>query len=331
MALSRSNLALAPLYDLRSEGRLGPGRRDRFTPQEVALIARTVRRAPEVMVKVLSRGAHDARSVARHFAYLSRHGTVDLEADDGLVVAGRGSEKDLVDDWNIDLDGVRRGGELRSRSQRKPPRMVHKLIFSMPQGTPPDKVLEATRNFAREEFGLQHRYALALHTDEPHPHVHVVVKALSEAGVRLNIKRATLRAWRQQFAQHLRAVGVEANATERVARGETQIQKLDGIFRAAARGESTHMRKRYRDVGAALAQGQYRAGSMETRIVRTRGLVVDGWRAVARTLSAQGEETLAREVQSFIAGFREPKSEQQQIADHLISRNRERTRVGQCR
>ena len=58
-------------------------------------------------------------------------------------------------------------------------------MFSMPPGTPPDKVLAAVKNFAREEFGLKHRYAMVLHTDEPHPHVHMVVKAMSERGVRL--------------------------------------------------------------------------------------------------------------------------------------------------
>jgi hypothetical protein len=68
-------------------------------------------------------------------------------------------------------------------------------MFSMPPGTPPDKVLGAVRNLAREEFWGQHRYALALHTDEAHPHVHLVLKAVSEQGVRLNIKKATLRHW----------------------------------------------------------------------------------------------------------------------------------------
>ncbi|MBL8265036.1 MAG: relaxase/mobilization nuclease domain-containing protein [Steroidobacter sp.] len=40
----------------------------------------------------------------------------------------------------------------------------------------------AVRGLAREKFGRRHRYAMVLHTDEPHPHVHVVVKAVSEAG-----------------------------------------------------------------------------------------------------------------------------------------------------
>jgi hypothetical protein len=46
-------------------------------------------------------------------------------------------------------------------------------MFSMPAGTPPGKVLAAVKNFAREEFALKHPYAMVLHTDEPHPHVHM--------------------------------------------------------------------------------------------------------------------------------------------------------------
>jgi hypothetical protein len=41
----------------------------------------------------------------------------------------------------------------------------------------------------------------------------MVVKAMSEQGVRLNIRKATLRGWRQEFARHLRAQGIRANAT----------------------------------------------------------------------------------------------------------------------
>ena len=77
--------------------------------------------------------------------------------------------------------------------------------LSMPKGTPPEKLLLASRDFAREQFALKHRYALAMHTDQDHPHVHLVVKAVSEDGKRLNIRKATLREWRGLFAQHLRA------------------------------------------------------------------------------------------------------------------------------
>ncbi|MDB6104572.1 MAG: relaxase/mobilization nuclease protein [Gammaproteobacteria bacterium] len=60
---------------------------------------------------------------------------------------------------------------------RKAPKLVHNLVFSMPKGTPPDKLYQAVRRFASEKFALQHRYAMALHTDQGHPHVHMVVKA----------------------------------------------------------------------------------------------------------------------------------------------------------
>ena len=76
--------------------------------------------------------------------------------------------------------------------------------FFQPPGTPATKVLQAVRRFATNEWALKHRYAMVLHTNEPHPHVHVVVKAMSEQGKRLNIRKPTLRAWRTQFAESAR-------------------------------------------------------------------------------------------------------------------------------
>ena len=138
--------------------------------------------------------------MGKHLDYIGRKGELELETDDGERLGGR-IGKDLLDDWDLDIDDVRRQATLAATKGRKPPKLVHKLMFSMPPGTPPDKVLGAVRNFAREEFWGQHRYAFVLHTDEPHPHVHLVLKAVSEQGVRLNIKKATLRHWRSEFAQ----------------------------------------------------------------------------------------------------------------------------------
>lgn len=76
---------------------------------------------------------------------------------------------------------------------------------------------------------------VALHTDEPQPHVHMVVKAVNERGVRLNIRKATHREWRREFAKHLRSHEVEGNATERAVRGNRIASKLDGVYRGAAR------------------------------------------------------------------------------------------------
>jgi len=150
--------------------------------EEVALIARTVRQAPEVMVKVLTRGSSDVGGVARHFGYLGRYGELALETDEGEQLSGRTIGKELLDRWDLDLDEHRRGADVSENRGRQAPRLVHKLLFSMPAGTPPDAVLKAARNFLREEFGLKHRYAFVLHTDEPHPHVHAVVKASCQRG-----------------------------------------------------------------------------------------------------------------------------------------------------
>jgi hypothetical protein len=44
---------------------------------------------------------------------------------------------------------------------------------------PPEKLLAAVRNLAGQAFADPHRYVLALHTDERHPHVHMVLKAMT--------------------------------------------------------------------------------------------------------------------------------------------------------
>lgn len=227
-----------PLFDLASYARRGPGRRDRLSPGEIAQISRTVRRVPEVMVKVLSHGGQDLKAVGRHIDYLRDRddGEREVETDDGRQLSGEDVTKDLLEDWDLELEARRNRSDLGVRSGGSQ-KLVHKLLFSMPAGTPPQKVLAAVKNLAREEFGLKHRYAMVLHTDEPHPHVHMVLKAVSEQGVRFHIRKQALRHWRQEFAKHLRALGVEANATERAVRGETRQAKKDGIYRASLRGE----------------------------------------------------------------------------------------------
>ncbi|HXR18343.1 MAG TPA: relaxase/mobilization nuclease domain-containing protein [Steroidobacteraceae bacterium] len=172
----RISLEGRPLLDVASYARRGPGYRDRLSPDELALIDRTMRRTPEVMVKVLSKDTNNLRSVARHLNYIGRCGELELETDDGDRLQGRDAGQRLIEDWDLDLDQDRRDSPLTGGAGRAP-KLVHKIMLSMPPGTPAKGVLEAVRDFAREEFALKHRYALVLHTDEPHPHVHLVVKA----------------------------------------------------------------------------------------------------------------------------------------------------------
>jgi hypothetical protein len=311
------------LLDIASYARRGPGRRDHLSHDETELIERTVRRTPEVMVKVLIRGGQDLKAIGRHLGYLNRGGEVDIETDDGQRLSGKGVEEELLEDWDLDLEEHRRKVDLESRSNRSPPKLAHKLLFSMPAGTSPDKVLSAAKNLAREEFGLKHRYAMVLHSDEPHPHVHMVVKAISEQGVRLNIRKATLREWRREFARHLRALGVAANATDRGVRGESRSPKRDGIYRAEQRGESRHTRARAEAVAGELLKGNLRVEVGQVKMLETRRAVERGWWAVSDILASQGRQELAAHVRRFSAQMPPPRTDRESIAEELQRHTRE--------
>ena len=306
-----------PLFDFLSYARPGPGRRDRLTPAQLQQIARTVGRTPEVMVKVLPRGASDLRAVRRHLDYIGRKGDVDLETGDGQTLRGAHVGKRLIDEWDLDLEHQRTRADLVSRPGRQPPRLVHKLVFSMPAGTSSDKVLEAVRHFCREEFALKHRYIMALHTDEPHPHVHVVVKAVSEHGHRLNIRKATLREWRSDFARHLRGAGVPANATQRFVRGEMKSRKSDPIYRANLRGESTYMRKRSGVVARDMLGGRVPFEPGRAPVVATRHDVQRAWREISESLIRERQRDLAETVKRFAGEMCAPITEWERITRDL--------------
>jgi Relaxase/Mobilisation nuclease domain len=312
-----------PLFDLFSFARRGLGRRDHLSPGEIQQVARTVRRTPEVVVKVLPKSANTLARVRKHLGYIGRRGELDLESDDGRRLRSEGVGKDLVEDWDLDLDAYRRKSDLTATRGKEPPKLVHKLIFSMPAGTPPEKVLMAVKNFARQEFALKNRYVMALHTDEPHPHVHVVLKAVSEQGQRLHIRKATLREWRSEFARHLRAQGVTANATPRYVRGETGLRKPDGIYRASLREESTHMRERAKIVVQELAKGKLQIEPGKASLVTTRNEVRRAWLAVGDILIREGQLELAAHVKRFSGEMPPPRTEKERIAEQVIRRTRE--------
>jgi len=308
------------LFDFVSYGRGGPRENGgRLTTEQVEHIRRTVQRAPEVVVKVLSRASNDLGAAGKHLDYISRYGELGLETDDGEQRGGR-IGRALLDEWDVDIDDARRHSTLAATRGRQSPKLVHKLMFSMPPGTPPAKVLTAVRNFAREEFWGQHRYAFVLHTDEDHPHVHLVLKAVSEQGERLNIRKATLRRWRSEFARNLRLLGVSANATERAVRGEGRVNKIDGVFRADQRGTSTHIRNRTELIAAELAKGKLRPETGKQVLLQTRKEVKRGWHALSEVLNSEGQRKLSTDVRQFVEGMPHPLTEKEQIAVALMER-----------
>ncbi len=313
------------LFDPVSHGRHGPDRRDRLSPAQIQQIARTVARTPEVMVKVLPVGAHSVAGVRQHLAYVGRQGDVELQTDDGQRLQDREAAADLVEDWDLDLAESQSG--LGGLQGRRAPKLVHKVVFSMPAGTPPDKVLLATQAFCREQLALKHRYALALHTDEPHPHVHVIIRAISEQGERLNIRKATLRQWREEFASQLRRIGVTANATPRFVRGETRTRKSDGIFRAAQRGASTHMRDRFRQAVQALNRRDRPMEPARRQLDQTRLRLQDGWQGAIQALEADGHRELAVAARRFVDRLPPARTEAEWLMAQLTEKHRRQDRA----
>jgi hypothetical protein len=209
--------------------------------------------------------------------------------------------------------------------RRKPVKLVHNLIFSMPPGTSPKAVLKAVKKLAVNEWALKHRYAMVLHTDNKHPHVHVVLKAMSEQGVRLNIRKATLRSWRSQFAENLRELGVTANATERAVRGQYRSYQRDAIYRAGQRGQSTHVSRKQARVAQELMVGRLQAEDGREEVSKTREAVKAGWRRLGTILEANGDRKLADAVGAFELRLSLPRTDKEWLAMDMLQANKERT------
>lgn len=193
-------------------------------------LARTVRRAPEVMVKITNKAssAQGVDAVRRHLRYMSRNGQVELEDQNGYRMTGADAVRDLVRTWQFGGWGI---------PQTSHRREVFNILLSMPPGTHRQAVRDAARDFATLEFGDGRAYVFAAHDDEAHPHVHLSVQVRGPDGRRLNPRRQDLRRWRERFAEQLREHGVEANATPRRTRGVTKRYPKQGVAHMLARGE----------------------------------------------------------------------------------------------
>ena len=202
-------------------------------------LARTVRKVPEVMVKITS-SCKGMKQIGRHIDYISRKGQIDLEDQDGLVVTGKDQLKDLKEEWRI-------GGaeEIADDSNW---RDTLNIVFSMPAHTDEVSMKRAVRAFAAAEFD-GHQYVFAYHTQatdpDPnppaHPHVHLSVKVQGRSGRRLNPRKADLQRWREDFAAQLRAHGIEANATSRLARLRKDRGTKRELLAMTAEGRATRV------------------------------------------------------------------------------------------
>lgn len=292
---------------------------------EKARLARVVKKAPEVMVKVTGR-TKDGAHLGAHLDYISRKGELDLEQSDGAVIHGREAVRELAGDWAST-------GESDSR-RRANTNMSISVVLSMPLGTDEARMKDAVRAFARAEFGDNFPYVFAFHQDAKgeQPHVHLAVRAMGLDGTRLNPRKSDLAAWRDRFAQELRRRGIEAESTPRRARGITQKPERTSVRKARERYERTgqnepRVLREARREAQALARGAAKAQPWDEQMRRRQAHIRATYMEAARVLSASGnakDRALARDVETFVKAMPAPVSRRVAMARGMVVEARQR-------
>lgn len=283
-------------------GGAGQGGNDQ-SAEARAQLKRIVEKSPQVMVKVSGR-QRGAAHVAAHMEYIGRHGELEVETDAGEVMKDVADLRVRAQEWDEDDDSLRQNA-VTSIS----------MVLSMPVDTNADKVLAASRAFARLELQDQHKYVLALHRDTDHPHVHLTVAVAGADGFRFNPRKADLHRMRETFAYELRERGVDADATCRRARGVTR--RTDNIplkktkERLERQGETPRTVEAAKRAGEAYARQQAVLAPWERGAVLKQRDIKAGYTAVAIKLAKSTlaeDRVLGKKVTAFVEAMPGPLS-----------------------
>lgn len=279
-----------------------------------ARLARIVRRAPEVMVKVTGR-ARGVAGLKAHLDYVTRNGKLTAETRDGELIRDRASLRHLHDDWLMTNSANARGRATLQGAQSVG------VILSMEAGTPRDRVQDAARTWARETFGDRHDWIMVRHDDKDHPHVHVTVRAVGSDGKRLAPGPKDLQEWRERFARELRRLGVEAEATPRQARGKAQRSDRDPVHQAERRGVEPKVRQFQKSDATKVARRPKPPDAQKSQqhIQKRQESIRDAYLEHAATLANgdQEDKRLARDIQRFVAELPVPLTRRQRLAVEL--------------
>jgi hypothetical protein len=247
-------------------------------------IAAVVRRAPQVMVKVTG-GGRGIRAIAAHLRYISKNGRLEIEDDEGRLARGKDALREIADEWRYG------GGMIPEVSAR---REALNIMLSMPRGSAEASIVErAARAFARDELA-GHKYVMVLHDHQANPHVHISVRIEAKDGRRLNPRKADLQRWRGTFAEKLRELGIDAEATRQATRGASR--NYPSIWQEKAKAEGRLRIDRSGQKGAGAARSRAAAAAAWVRIAETLLRSPDaGDRELARTcaVTATGCRTAA--------------------------------------
>jgi len=236
----------------------------------------TLRRSggPQSFVKVIRNGGTStAKSTRNQMEYLSQDGEVDLELSDMYFgdKLETSEREELIQSWYD--TGHNKGGHDKT---------TH-IVVSFPRGTDKDAAYRVGRAWAAEMFssgsyGDVFDYYTAFHTDQQHPHMHVVVaKRGMMHGNWLSIHRdgefnyVTFRAVQVEMAAR---EGIYLEATSRFERGVSDRNIPDAEYRRAEREGRKPQAPSHSSITAmkaaasiALYAGQY---SADAKLVREK-------------------------------------------------------------
>jgi type IV secretion system T-DNA border endonuclease VirD2 len=262
-----------------------------------AVLARVVRKAPEVLVKVTGR-KKGADHLGAHLAYIGRKCEIALETRDGELLTNKAEVQQLAQEWSDPL-------YWRQRATVS----AVSMVFSMPEGTDAETVKQSVRETAERMLGDNHDFLMALHTDTPRPHVHMTVEAEGMDGKRFDPRREDLFKFREAFAEALRSRGIECEATPRWTRGQGRAgtsmalaQMREKIRRGVSR-QPTEADLRQAREALAIATGKAQAPAFIEQGNRRWADVRERYEGAASRLDGSGDprdKELARELRSFL-------------------------------
>jgi hypothetical protein len=286
--------------------------------QALQRLERTAQRAPQVVVKITSR-IHGAASTVGAFTYVGRIGMADkeplgIETSEGKEIMSAQEMLVLAREWQQ--------WEQSDEARRKGATAIA-MVFSMPPGTDPEKVRDAVRDFAENDMANR-RWVMALHTDEAHPHVHLIIAGRDNDGRRFNPNREFLQHCRERFAENLRERGIEADASIRMTRGYPPKQDPTPVLKMRERGDTPNADRGRADMlDASSADAKQRFGDRE----KARSATADNFAAVREVyaraiaeLEAHGgsaEADRAKTLRVFVDEMPAPSNARAEIIERL--------------
>lgn len=294
-------------------------KRSDVTPH--ARLARLASGAREVVTSV-THASYNPRSLRRGLNYIARGGALELEDQDGFRLKGRGALAELVQDWDAaaQLDSRRRDEKPLSRT----------MIFSMPPGVDGNALEAGVRATAQACLAPKFDYVWVRHDDTPHPHAHLMVRALGRTGERFTPDRGDCDLIRQTFAAALREHGVVAEATRRQVRGVTRRSEplmLRKMREAYERGEAAMprtLRLAYLEAAEIAFQGDNVLRPWEEQILKAqahvRARLLEEAARLGRSSQA-ADRRLAQDLAKFVEHMPAPDTRRLALARGLRDLN----------